>query len=109
MMMMRHPGRVGAVATAALHALVLLAIMTYEPLALTESATDEQRQLAAATKVMVDHFAGSRFAECIAAADCLEQISGPTKLTKLYRDACTRYLVEPPAQGFRGEITLTEK
>jgi len=45
MMMMRHPGRLGAVATAALHALVLLAIMTYEP---------ARTALIAAAPIMVD-------------------------------------------------------
>lgn len=84
------------------------AVMTYEPLAEKDSATEEQRQLAAATAEMVDHFAASRFAECIAAAESLDQRFGPSKLTRLYRDTSNRYIADPP-KDFRGEITLTEK
>jgi adenylate cyclase len=83
-------------------------VMTYEPLAETASATDEQRQLVAATAEMIDHFASSRFTECIAAADGLDQRFGPSKLAQLYRDACNRCLTDPP-QEFCGQITLTEK
>jgi CHASE2 domain-containing sensor protein/class 3 adenylate cyclase len=84
------------------------AVMTYEPLAKKDSATDEQRQLAAATVEMVKHYAEGRFAECVAAADAMDQRFGPSKLTKLYRDTCNRYIADPP-KDFRGEITLTEK
>jgi adenylate cyclase len=84
-------------------------VMTYEPLAKSEDATDEQRRLVDMTKEMIDHYQAGRFEHCIAAADAMDEAFGPSKLTKLYRDTCDRYIVERAPDGFHGQIVLTDK
>lgn len=84
------------------------AVMAYEPLAATDKATDQQKQIAELTTVMFDHYTASRFADCIAAADALEAVTGPTKLINLYRETSRRFEHEPPAD-FQGELVLEEK
>jgi adenylate cyclase len=84
-------------------------VMTFEPLAKTEDATDEQRKLVAMTQEMIDHYQAGRFEHCIAAADALDEAFGPSKLAKLYRDTCDRYIIERAPDGFVGQIVLSEK
>jgi class 3 adenylate cyclase len=84
-------------------------VMTFEPLAKTEDATDEQRKLVGMTQEMLDHYRAGRFEHCIAAADALDEAFGPSKLTKLYRDTCDRYIIERAPDGFVGQIVLSEK
>jgi adenylate cyclase len=84
-------------------------VMTYEPLAKTEAATDEQRKLVAMTQEMIDHYQAGRFEHCIAAADELDEAFRPSKLAKLYRDTCDRYIIERAPDGFIGQIVLSEK
>lgn len=85
-----------------------LAVMTYEPLAPADSATSEQKQLAAMTAEMVDHFLAARFDECVAAATRLDEEFGSSKLSKIYRDACQSHLTTP-APEFAGHILLEGK
>jgi class 3 adenylate cyclase/CHASE2 domain-containing sensor protein len=84
-------------------------VMVYEPLARTEDATDEQRKLAAMCRGIFEHYQAGRFENCIAAIDEMEQAFGPSKLGKLYRDACDKYIVERAPDGFCGQIVLSEK
>jgi class 3 adenylate cyclase/CHASE2 domain-containing sensor protein len=86
-----------------------LSVMTYEPLARAEDATDRQRNLVAMTQEMVEHYRSGRFEHCIAATDALDETFGPSKLTKLYRDTCDRYIIERAPDGFAGQIVLSEK
>jgi hypothetical protein len=83
--------------------------MTFEPLARTEHATDEQRKLVAMTQEMLDHYQAARFEHCIAAAEALDEAFGASKLTKLYRDTCDRYIIERAPDGFAGQIVLDQK
>jgi adenylate cyclase len=83
-------------------------VMTYEPLAPVESATDSQKRLAQLTMDMFEHFVAARFAECIAAANRLDEAFGESKLTAIYREACATHLTDPPAE-FHGNIVLRGK
>lgn len=83
-------------------------VMTYELLGESDRATESQKRLAEMTKVMVDHYLAGRFAESLAAADAMDRVFGPSRLTSLYRDRCNEYLAEPPA-NFEGNIVLDKK
>jgi adenylate cyclase len=84
-------------------------VMTFEPLARTPDATDDQRKLVAMTREMLDHYEAGRFEHCLAAADALDEAFGASKLTTLYRNACNRYIEERAPDDFHGQIVLTEK
>jgi len=83
-------------------------IMVYESLCAADAVTDELRQLAAMTQEMADHYLAARFAQCLAAAGKLDDTFGPCKLTKLYRDSCSKHLASPP-DDFAGHIILDQK
>ena len=83
-------------------------VMTYEPIAATDAATNEQKKLAAMTTEMFDHYVAGRFAECIAAAQRQDAMFGLSKLTALYRETSQQHLTEPPVD-FDGQIQLKEK
>jgi class 3 adenylate cyclase/CHASE2 domain-containing sensor protein len=83
-------------------------IMTYEPLVIMESAIDAQKKLVELTTTMVDHYLAGRFQECITAADHMDEVLVPSKLTNLYRQHCQEYLAEPPVD-FQGCIVLRQK
>ena len=84
-------------------------VMTYEPLARIDDATEAQRRLAADTQAMVDAFLAGRLADCVAAIERMEATHGPSKLTHLYRDRCEWFLRDPSSEPFDCQITLTEK
>jgi hypothetical protein len=84
-------------------------VMVYEPLAKTEDATEEQRKLVAMSHEIFDHYQAARFENCLAAVEELEQAFGPSKLSKLYRDMCDKYIIERAPDGFCGQIVLSEK
>ncbi|MCC7192243.1 MAG: CHASE2 domain-containing protein [Phycisphaeraceae bacterium] len=84
-------------------------VMTYEPLAYRNEATEQQRTLVTKTRAMVDAFQRSRFEECLAAISELDDFTGPSPLSELYRSLCEKYLKEPPPDGFVGQVVLTEK
>jgi adenylate cyclase len=83
-------------------------VMTFEPLAPREEATEAQRELAELSKEMVDAYLAGEFVKCGAAVERLEAKSGQTKLTQLYRVLAAEYAVNPP-DDFDGVITLKEK
>lgn len=83
--------------------------MVYEPLARTADVTDEQRKLAAMCREIFEHCQAGWFGNCIAAINEKEQAFGPSKLAKLYRDACDKYIMERAPDGFCGQIVLSEK
>jgi adenylate cyclase len=84
-------------------------VMTYEPLALKENAAADQIRLAQLTEDVVLPFLKGEFEQCLRGVETFESELGPSKLTTLYRDLSAQYLKEPPAAGFAGQITLTEK
>jgi adenylate cyclase len=84
-------------------------IMTYEPLARSSDGTEQQRKLVSMTQDIIDHYQAGRFENAIAAADELEQAFGPSKLAKLYRDLCDRYIIERAPDDFHGQVVLGEK
>jgi adenylate cyclase len=86
-------------------------VMTYEPLALVENATDEMRKLVKLTKDVTDSYAAAQFAECVGATHELltafgDKSVGP--LCQLYRRLCLEYLRKPPEEFF-GQIKLEAK
>lgn len=83
-------------------------VLTYNPLCLIEAATDRQRELVTMTQTMVDAYVASQWWECINAADMLDAMFSPDKLTDLYRQTCRKYLVTPP-KDFAGQLVLSEK
>src|SRR5207253_1684551 len=84
-------------------------VMTYEPLALAEKATDQQKQLADLTSEVVISFMNGQFEECLAAVAKLEAAFGASKLGSLYRKLCEEYLRDGTPAGFDGQIVLSEK
>ena len=83
--------------------------MCFEQLARYENATEEQKQLAAMTKVMVHAFLDRRYADARRCAEEMEATFGASKLTALYRSMGVQYSESPPDQNYDGRIVLTEK
>jgi class 3 adenylate cyclase len=83
-------------------------VMALEPLAHIEQATEEQIRLADLTANVFDAYLAGDFKQCMAAADALEEVFGPSRLVEIYRDACRTHLATPPKQ-FDGSVTLGEK
>ena len=84
-------------------------VMTYEPVARLDDATDAQKQLAADTKAVVESFLAGRLDECMAAIERMEANHGKGKLTALYRDRCEWFLRAPSPEPFDCQIVLSEK
>jgi len=84
-------------------------VMTYEPLAVKDEATDEQLVMAERTAEMIDAFTEGRFTDAITAADELNELPDQEKLVKLYKLWAQRHLDNPPDGDFDGTIELTEK
>jgi hypothetical protein len=58
---------------------------------------------------MFDAFAESRWEDCERARTTLEQLTGATKLTALYRDEIAARRDKPKEVTFRGQIQLFAK
>jgi class 3 adenylate cyclase len=84
-------------------------VMTYEPLAPLDQATESDRQQCALCAEMVAAYVARDFATCVAAADRMDAQFHPTKLTTLYRRTARQYLETPPGPDFTGNLVLTEK
>jgi CHASE2 domain-containing sensor protein/class 3 adenylate cyclase len=84
-------------------------VMTYEPMALLDNATGQQKELASATKAVVESFMAGSLAECMEAIGRMEAAHGRSKLTDLYRERCEWFLREPSPEPFDCQIVLTEK
>lgn len=84
-------------------------VLTYEALAISSEATDEQRQLASMTRDVVQHYRDASFQRCIEVAQLMEQRFGPAKFTQLYIELSQKYLHEPADGSFDGQIVLVEK
>jgi class 3 adenylate cyclase len=84
-------------------------VMTYEPLALAEKATEKHHELADLTSEVVILFINAKFEECLAAIAKLEAAFGVNKLGGLYRKLCEQYLRDGAPAGFDGQIVLSEK
>jgi adenylate cyclase len=86
-------------------------VMTYEPLAPIEKATEEMHKLVEMTKEVTDAYEGGRFAFCAAAAKRLElEFGTPSqgKFCELYLRLCAEYIETPP-MDFLGQIKLEAK
>ena len=84
-------------------------VMTYEPVARLDDATEAQQRLAADTGAMVEAFLAGRLEESVAAIARMEANHGPGKLTRLYRERCEWFLRDPSPEPFDCQIVLTEK
>lgn len=84
-------------------------VMTYEPLAQWDVATERQKASAAWHAQMTAAFRAGDFRRCLDAVAEVERECGARKLTGLYRDLSRRYLLDPPGAGFDGRIVLAEK
>lgn len=84
-------------------------LMTYEPLAIAQDATDPQRRVVEETEKVVRLYQSGKFGECLAAIAAAQQRLGCSgRLLELYRELCERYKSHTPID-FRGQITLEEK
>jgi len=84
-------------------------LMTYEPLAPAEEATDEQRRIVEETEKVVRLYQSGSFGECLEAIVAAERRLGCSgRLFELYRQLCERYKSQIPID-FRGQIILEEK
>lgn len=84
-------------------------VMTYEPIAYLDHASETQRKLAELTQRMVESFILGDFAGCLTAERHLVEAFGPGKLAELYRERCECYLANPPGADFAGQIVLAAK
>jgi adenylate cyclase len=84
-------------------------VMTFEPLCRRKEATEEQLKLAEMTTRVVDLFRDGQFQACMDAAIEMQLTFGEGKLARLYIELCNQYLVEPPTNGWDGQIVLFEK
>jgi adenylate cyclase len=84
-------------------------VMTFEPLCRRKDATDEQLKLAAMTTRVVELVRAGQFQACMDAAIEMQLTFGEGKLARLYIELCNQYLVEPPTNGWDGQIVLFEK
>jgi class 3 adenylate cyclase len=85
-----------------------ISVMTYEPVAPIEQATEQQKQWVQMTTRMVDAYIAADFAGCRSAADALEASFGPSPLVNIYR-AHSLHAAERPSELFDGRIELKEK
>jgi adenylate cyclase len=85
------------------------AVMVYEPLAFSERATDEQRELARCTAELVESYVRGHFARTLEIADMHENRFGTSKIVAIYRALAKQHVDNPPAHDFDGRIVLTEK
>ena len=84
-------------------------IMTFEPLALVDRATDRQKRLVELTIPVVKAFQSARFKDCLVAIGQLEKILKADKFTACYRELCQQYLANPPVDTFNGHIQMGDK
>jgi adenylate cyclase len=84
-------------------------IMTHEALCLRVEATDRHKLLAEGSSEIVRRFIAREFDACIRAAQKLEEVCGSSKFSQLYLRLAREYLIAPPADGFDGTITLSDK
>ena len=84
-------------------------VMTFEPMALTADATEDQKRLVEETAKIVELFHKGEFGLCVEAIDAAEKRMGDSpKLLRLYRELCERFQIEVPID-FRGQIVLEAK
>ena len=84
-------------------------VMVFEPLALAEKATPEQRRLVELSTELVDRFIGKRHGDCISTAERLEAEFGKSRFTSHYRDQCEAALRTPNSAPADGRIVVVEK
>jgi adenylate cyclase len=83
--------------------------VVHEALAPVESATEEQKRIAAVTTEMFNAFRETRWDACLKAVGELEHLCGPSKLTVRYAEEATARRQRPPDPDFRGQIQLFAK
>lgn len=81
----------------------------YELLATHAAATEQHRQLAAATADALEAYFNGDFQHAIDLFTALSTNFGPTKLADRYIAQCRAYLAEAPDEPFDGALVLTEK
>jgi class 3 adenylate cyclase/CHASE2 domain-containing sensor protein len=82
----------------------------FEAMCPIERAFDAQKRSAELTREMIEAFKARRFSECQQKIAVMDQhTGGPSKLTAMYQELCTKYLNEPPPPQWDGTVSLTEK
>jgi class 3 adenylate cyclase/CHASE2 domain-containing sensor protein len=84
-------------------------VLVYEAIAPMESATEEQKRIAAVTTEMFEAFAESRWDDCERALSELERLTGATKMIARYREEVAARRGRPTEETFRGQIQLFAK
>lgn len=84
------------------------AVMAYEPLCLTDQASDVQKQMADTSNAMIDAYIAAEFEQCLQLADKFDAQFGKNKLTACYRERAQNCINSPPTL-FNGTIQLSEK
>jgi class 3 adenylate cyclase/CHASE2 domain-containing sensor protein len=84
-------------------------VIVYEAIAPMESATEEQKRIAAVTTEMFEAFAESRWDDCERALSELERLTGATKMIARYREEVAARRGRPTEETFRGQIQLFAK
>jgi adenylate cyclase len=84
-------------------------VAVYEPLAYTNQATDQQRQLAEVSREIFATFIAADFDRCLYWLDIAEKGFGTSKLFSLYRKNCMHYREASAPTNFDGRIVLEEK
>jgi class 3 adenylate cyclase len=80
----------------------------FNPLAWTDKATDQQREMVRLFDDVVNTYTDGGFKRCIEAINVYEKAFEPYKLSKTYRDLCEQYMAQPPEE-FLGRIVLASK
>ncbi len=84
-------------------------VQTWEAVCPRRQASEAQLQLVELSRSVVERFCAAEFDPCMNVARDFESRFGSSKFSQLYIDLSRRYLTEPPAPGFNGQIVLEEK
>src|SRR5438552_15722243 len=84
-------------------------VMTYEPLALIDEATLEDRLLCASSAEIIAAFIGRDFERCIAACEPMDKQFGVGRLAAFYRKTAQQLLIAPTGPEIAGNMISTEK
>jgi class 3 adenylate cyclase/CHASE2 domain-containing sensor protein len=83
-------------------------VEVFEAICPLQSATADQHQIVLLTTLAVTAYQQQRLTQCITSLGTLEELTGPTPLSSLYRQLCENYQITP-TETWDGIISLTDK